>query len=52
MEAPTLLEALDFGHKLYGGLRDSLVGGGIICALVFAALCWSLVKNARKKLEA
>ncbi len=51
MESPTLLEALDVGHELYGGIRDSLVGGGIICGVVFAALCWSLVKNARKKLE-
>ena len=52
MESPTLIEALDFGHKIYGGLRDSLVGGGIICGLAFAFLCWTLVRNAQKKLEA
>jgi putative OPT family oligopeptide transporter len=52
MESPTLIEAMDFGHKLYGGLRDSLVGGGILCAILFAGLCYLLVKNANKKLEA
>jgi putative OPT family oligopeptide transporter len=52
MESPTLIEALDFGHKLYGGLRDSLVGGGVLCGIVFAFLCWTLVRNAQKKLEA
>ena len=52
MESPTLIEALDFGHKLYGGVRDSLVGGGIICGIAFAYLCWTLVRNAHKKLEA
>jgi putative OPT family oligopeptide transporter len=51
MESPTLLEAMDLGHKLYGGLRDSLVGGGILCAVVFGILCVLLVTNARKKIE-
>jgi hypothetical protein len=51
MESPTLIEAMDFGHKLYGGLRDSLVGGGILCAVLFAGLCYLLVRNANKKLE-
>ncbi len=48
MESPTLLEAMDLGQKLYGGLRDSLVGGGILCGVLFAGLCLLLVKNARK----
>jgi putative OPT family oligopeptide transporter len=52
MESPTLIEAMDFGHKLYGGFRDSLVGGGVLCAVLFAGLCFLLVKNARKKIEA
>ncbi len=52
MESPTLIEAMDFGHKLYGGFRDSPVGGGILCAVLFAGLCFLLVKNARKKIEA
>jgi putative OPT family oligopeptide transporter len=52
MESPTLLEVLDVGNKFYGGLRDSLVGGGILCGVLFAGLCFLLVRNARKKIEA
>jgi putative OPT family oligopeptide transporter len=52
MEAPTLLEKLDFGAKLFPELKNGLVSGGILCAVVFGALCLLLVKNARKKLEA
>jgi len=52
MESPTLLEATDFGNKLYGEFREGLVTGGILCGAVFAVLCVLLVKNARKKLEA
>jgi putative OPT family oligopeptide transporter len=50
MESPNLLEFLDLGTRLYGPLKDSLIGGGILCAVVFAVLCWMLVTNARKKL--
>jgi putative OPT family oligopeptide transporter len=52
MESPTLIEALDFGHKMYGGLRDSVVGGSILAGVLFAYLCWTLVRNAQKKLDA
>jgi putative OPT family oligopeptide transporter len=52
MEAPTLLERLDFGTKLFPELKNGLVSGGILCAVVFGALCLLLLKNARKKLEA
>jgi uncharacterized oligopeptide transporter (OPT) family protein len=51
MENPTLLEKLDLGAKLYPAFKDG-VGGDILCAVVFAILCWLLVQNARKKLEA
>ena len=52
MEAPTLLERLDFGTKLFPELKNGLVSGGIICAVAFGVLCVLLLKNARKKLEA
>jgi len=52
MEAPTLLERLDFGTKLFPELKNGLVSGGIICAVAFGVLCFLLLKNARKKLEA
>jgi len=51
MESPTLLEFLDLGHRFYGGLKDG-VGGQVLCGVAFAALCWLLIRNARKKLEA
>ena len=51
MEKPTLLEVLDLGNRFYPGLKNSLVGGGILGAAVFAVLCVLLVRNARKKLE-
>jgi putative OPT family oligopeptide transporter len=47
-----LIDALDFGARFYGDLRESLVGGGLLCAVVFGLLCFLLVKNARKDLEA
>ena len=52
MEKPTLLEALDLGSKIYPGVKNGLVSGGILCAVVFAILCILLVRNARKSLEA
>ncbi len=51
MESPTLLEKLDLGAKLYPAFKNG-VGGDILCAIVFAGLCYLLVQNARKKLEA
>jgi putative OPT family oligopeptide transporter len=51
MEAPTLLERLDLGAKLFPELKNGLVSGGILCAVVFGGLCLLLLKNARKKLE-
>ncbi len=51
MEKPTLLEKLDFGTRFYPELKNSLVGGGVLCAAVFAVLCFLLVRNARKSLE-
>jgi putative OPT family oligopeptide transporter len=52
MEAPTLLEKLDLGNKLFPELKNGLVSGGILCAIVFGVLCALLLKNARKKLDA
>jgi putative OPT family oligopeptide transporter len=51
MENPTLLERLDLGSRFYPGLKNSVISGGILCAAVFALLCWLLVRNARKKLD-
>src|ERR1035437_7210523 len=47
-----LIDALDFGGRWYGDLKESVVGGGLLCAVVFGLLCFLLVKNARKDLEA
>jgi putative OPT family oligopeptide transporter len=51
MEKPTLLEKLDLGSRFYPGIKNSTIGGGILCAAVFALLCFLLVRNARKKLD-
>ena len=51
MEKPTLLEKLDLGQKLFPDLKNGLVSGGILCAVVFGLLCVLLLNNARKKLE-
>ncbi|HEX5856207.1 MAG TPA: oligopeptide transporter, OPT family, partial [Thermoanaerobaculia bacterium] len=51
MEKPTLLETLDLGQKFYGGFKNG-IAGDVLCALVFAGLCFLLVNNARKDLEA
>src|SRR5215467_11148006 len=51
MEKPTLIERLDLGSRFYPGLKNGVVGGGILCAAVFALLCFLLVRNARKKLD-
>ena len=51
MENPTLIERLDLGAKLYPAFKNG-VAGDILCAVVFAGLCWLLVQNAKKKLEA
>ncbi len=51
MEAPTLLETLDLGQKFYGVFKNG-IAGDVLCALVFAGLCFLLVNNARKDLEA
>jgi putative OPT family oligopeptide transporter len=50
MESPTLLEKLDYGAKLYPALKNGLVSGGILSAIMFGILCVLLLKNARKKL--
>jgi len=50
MEKPTLLEKLDLGNKLFPDIKNGLVPGGIVCAIVFGLLCFLLLKNARKKL--
>src|SRR5713226_3041663 len=52
MEKPTLLEKLDLGSKLYPELKNGLISGGILGAVVFAVLCILLVRNARKRLQA
>ncbi len=51
MENPTLIERLDLGAKFYPAFKDG-VAGDILGAVVFAGLCWLLVQNSRKKLEA
>jgi putative OPT family oligopeptide transporter len=50
MEKPTLLETIDLGNRFFPGVKNSLVGGGILGAVVFGILCVLLVRNARKKL--
>ena len=50
MEKPTLLEKLDLGNKFFPDIKNGLVPGGIVCAIVFGLLCFLLLKNARKKL--
>ena len=51
MEKPTLIESLDFGEKFFPFLKNG-IPGNILCAVVFGVLCFLLVRNARKKLEA
>jgi putative OPT family oligopeptide transporter len=51
MEAPTLIERLDLGQKFFPAFKAG-VGGDILCAVVFGLLCWLLVQNSRKKLDA
>jgi putative OPT family oligopeptide transporter len=51
MEDPTLLAKLDIGSRLFPGLRDGPISGNVLCAIVFAVLCFLLVRNARKTLE-
>jgi len=52
MEKPTLLEKLDIGSKLLPDLKNGLISGNVLCAVVFAVLCILLVRNARKRLQA
>src|SRR6266851_6660071 len=49
MEKPTLLEKLDIGSKLFPDLKNGLISGNVLCAIVFAVLCILLVRNARKR---
>ncbi|MFN7942369.1 MAG: oligopeptide transporter, OPT family [Thermoanaerobaculia bacterium] len=51
MESPTLLEKLDFGSLLYGGIKNGPIAGGVLCGVVFAGLCMLLYRNSRKELE-
>jgi putative OPT family oligopeptide transporter len=51
MEKPTLLEKLDVGQMFYPAIKNG-VGGNVLCAIVFAGLCFLLLRNAQKKLEA
>jgi putative OPT family oligopeptide transporter len=50
MEKPTLLEKLDLGQKFFPDLKNGLVSGGILCAVMFGILCVLLLNNARKRL--
>ena len=50
-EKPNIQQKFDIGEHLYPAFKNGL-GGNILCAVVFAGLCFLLVKNARKKLEA
>jgi hypothetical protein len=47
MEKPQLLDFLDMGTKFFPAFKNG-VGGQILCAAVFAGLCFLLVRNARK----
>jgi putative OPT family oligopeptide transporter len=51
MDKPTLLEKLDIGEHFYPALKNG-IPGEILGAIVFAGLCFLLVRNARKDLEA
>jgi putative OPT family oligopeptide transporter len=51
MDKPTLLEKLDIGEHLYPAIKNG-IPGEVLGAIVFAGLCFLLVKNARKDLEA
>src|SRR5450830_1901463 len=51
MEKPTLLEKLDLGETFYPILKNG-IAGDVLCAVVFAGLCFLLERNARKNLEA
>jgi putative OPT family oligopeptide transporter len=51
MEKPTILEKLDLGERFYPAFKNG-VGGNVLCAVVFGVLCLTLVRSARKKLEA
>ena len=51
MENPTLIEKLDLGQKFFPAIKNG-PAGNVICAVVFGFLCWLLVGNARKKLDA
>ncbi|HEY1249556.1 MAG TPA: oligopeptide transporter, OPT family [Thermoanaerobaculia bacterium] len=51
MENPQILDRLDLGAKFYPAFKNGFAGD-ILCAVVFALLCWLLVQNARKKLDA
>jgi putative OPT family oligopeptide transporter len=51
LENPTLLERIDLGQKFFPDIKNG-VAGNVVCAVVFAILCYLLVQNARKRLEA
>ena len=51
MDKPTLLEKLDIGEHFYPAIKNG-IPGDVLGAIVFAGLCFLLVKNARKDLEA
>ncbi|HEY4228738.1 MAG TPA: oligopeptide transporter, OPT family [Thermoanaerobaculia bacterium] len=51
MEKPTLLERLDLGAKYFPDLKNGLVSGGVLCAVMFGILCVLLLNNARKRLS-
>jgi hypothetical protein len=51
MDNPTLIERLDLGQKFFPAIKNG-PAGNVIGAVVFAVLCWLLVSNARKKLDA
>jgi hypothetical protein len=51
MDKPTLLEKLDIGQNFYPAIKNG-IPGEILGAIVFAGLCWLLVRNAQKDLQA
>ncbi len=47
------IDAIDLGKRFFPKVREEgTIAAGVVCALVFGALCFLLFKNARKNLEA
>ncbi|HEX4438817.1 MAG TPA: oligopeptide transporter, OPT family [Thermoanaerobaculia bacterium] len=47
---PNILDRLDIGSKIYKDFKGG-VGGDVLCAVAFGALCLLLYRNASKKMQ-